>query len=196
MLTTFAFTFSETSVCALENVIIEFWKFVKVRICSMWRLMGPNTNLTRDNKGCDTFLLSPLFSFQIKNRPSLIWKLGRQSPPIWPTADPSKWVLFHYVFMARLLCLMRSAEVCNLLGLHTNSIVEKRRSWRKSPRSGLLWAMEADKGRGLLAGGGAEDKRGEGPQCRVSSRRNHWVGRALQPLDSLFPALSPGPIFM
>ena len=168
----------------------------KVSICSIWYLVSPNTNLTRDNKGCDTFLLSPLFSFHIKSWPSLIWKLEDNHPPIWPATDPSEWVLFHYVFMARLLCLMRSGEVCNLLGLHTNSIVEKSRSWRKSPRSGSLWAMEADKGRGRRAGGGVEDKREEGPQCRVSSRRNHWVGRALQPLDSLFPALSLGPIYM
>lgn len=70
--------------------------------------------------------------------------------------------------MARLLHLMRSGEVRNLLGFHTNSIVEEVLP-KNSSRRGSLWAGQADKGGGWKAGGGMEDEReaGHNANCHL-----------------------------
>lgn len=84
-------------------------------------------------------------------------------PLIWPFEEGP----FHYVFMVRLLCLMKSGEVCNLLGFHTNSFVEEA-LLKKSLRSGSLWARQTDKGWGRQVRGGVQDEReaGHNAKCR------------------------------
>jgi len=121
---------------------------------------------TKQEKGRSPFLNA------FRKAQPISLEIWRQSPRFDPTLTPL-WGPFHSALMVRLLRLMRSGEGRNLLGFHTNCIVEG-----KSARSGSLCAGEEDKGGGWQAGGGVEDD-GGGTQCKVLSRRSHRVGMAL-----------------
>lgn len=95
-----------------------------------------------------------------------MWEF-EDNPPDLTQQKPFVEGPFHYVFMVRLLCLMKSGEVCNLLGFHTNSFVEEP-LLKKSLRSGSLWARQTDKGWGRQVRGGVQNEReaGHNAKCR------------------------------
>lgn len=118
----------------------------------------------------DTNRFRPLsfhsFVFKWAERTRFHWRIGRQSPGFDPTQIPWRGH-FPFCVYGQAAVLMRSGEGCNLLGFHTNGIVEEP-LLKKRPRSVSLWSREADKGGGRQAGGGVEDEMeaGHKAECR------------------------------
>lgn len=147
----------------------------------------PNTNI-------DAFLFES-FVFKMKRaHPISSWEFEDNHPVLTQHKSPERGYSPFCVY-GQAAVMMRSGEACNLLGFHTNGIVEEP-LLEKAPRSDSLWAGEADKGGGRQAGGGVEDEMeaGHKAECRQAGTTgsaghfNLWI--------HCFPLCGWNPIFM